>query len=57
MAVGGGGRGDRLGDKINIPFVLLVTPAVREIMLFIENGNFQYAASITHLVYSFFLGF
>lgn len=48
-----------LGDKINIPFVLLVTPAVGEIMLFFffENGNCQYAVSITHLVYSFFFGF
>lgn len=29
-----GGRGRGLGDKINIPFALLATPAVRKIMLF-----------------------
>ena len=53
------GRGNGLEDKINIPFVLLATPAVRKIMLefFFENGNCQYAFSITHLVYSFFFGF
>lgn len=51
-----GGR-KSLEDKINIPFVLLATPAAREIMLFFENGNCRYAFSITHLVYSFFFGF
>ena len=29
----GRGRGSGLGDKINIPFALLATPAVRKIML------------------------
>lgn len=57
-----GASGGRLGlgDKINAPFVLLGTPAGGETMpflFFFENGNCQYAVSITHLVYSFFCGF
>lgn len=38
---GGGGRGERngSGDKINIPFLPLATPAVREIVLFWGGGG------------------